>query len=704
MEMARERFRISALAESKRREEMLCDLRFRCGIQWDEWVALKRRQQGRPCLTINRIPEFVKHAANNMRQARPGIKIDPTGDGADEEIAEIRQGLIRYIEMNSRANIAYDTAFENLCTIGLGYARIVDGWSDPKSMDKDLFVQWVPNTFAVYEDPSAAKPDWSDGKYKFIVEDLSLPEFRARFGRKKQAASAENFQSIGDHAPLWLTDGKIRVAEYWHIEEESTVVCELDDGTTAYIDELQPEDADRIVATRPGKVPRVKQDFISGLERLKPTRDWQGRYIPIIPFIGNQIELDGERILVGMVRYARESQRMYNYMYTSFVEAIALAPKAPFIAEFDQIQEFRAIWERANTDPMAVLPYRNVSAENGAPLPPPQRQQAEPPIGAFVQGLQLADQNLKATFSIYDASLGQRGPQESGIAINSRKIESDVANYDWIDNFSRGVTFLGIVLDDLLQYYYNKPGRVVQILREDQSTRPVTLNKPYTDPRTGKTKVYDLSKGKFSHTVSSGPSFLTRRQEAAKAMMETVKVYPPLMQIAGPMIIKEQDWPGKDAIAAQMEKAMPPELRPQDPDAPVTSQADQQKMQQQQQMIQQLTQALTLATDKKELEKMKQDYETFRAQMTQETQLAMAQLKTGSAEAKFMNDKIFEELERIHSVLGVTIEQQSAPPTPGTPAPPSGQPAIAPQQQAAPPAGPPQSPQPAAPAGVPPAG
>lgn len=668
---ARERFRVSVDASRGQRAEAMIDQQFAAGIQWDADIQRRRDAQGRPCLTNNRIPGFVDHVTNNMRQSRPEIKVDPVGDGADEEIAEIRQGLMRHIAVQSRADIAYDKAFVNMCISGLGYVRVVDGWADGKVRDKDLFIQWVPNTFTVYEDPAASRPDWSDGRYKFVVEDLSLPEFKRRF-RGKSAVSINEFQSIGDHQPYWLPGGKIRIAEYWHIEDREDRLCELADGTT--ILESKMQGFEEVVDSRPETVPQVIWTLMTGVEILDE-REWDGKYIPIIPFVGNQIDLDGDRILVGMVRYAREAQRMFNFMYSSFVETIALAPKNSYIAEIDQISEFIDDYKRANTDPMAVLVYKAKDAGNGSPLPPPHREQSNPPIAAFIEGLKLADQNLKSVFRIFDASLGERGPQESGLAINSRKIESDLSTYNWIDNFGQGLQFLGIVLDDLLPYYYNNPGRIISILREDMSRKPTVMNQLHQVE--GQDKIYDLSKGKCAITISTGPSYPTRRRESADSMLKMVQAYPPLMQIAGPQIVRAQDWAGKDIIADQMEKAMPPELRtPDDSQPPQIPPEAQQMITNLQQLAQQLTEHLKAATDETAKERMKQEFETYRTQMTQETNLAIASMKNASAEAGVLVKEIFEEYKRVQMAAEPEVLGGSKPESAPAPAAPQVSPEV----------------------------
>jgi hypothetical protein len=363
---------------------------------------------------------------------------------------------------------------------------------------------------------------------------------------------------------------------------------------------------------------------------------------------------------------------------------MALAPIDTFIVEFDQIEGFEDLWAKANTDIAAYLPYHS-KATDGQLVPAPQRNQAEPPIQAFVSMLKLADENLKSTFSIFDASLGERGPQESGIAINSRKIESDQATYDWIDNFTRSLTFLGIVLDDLLEHYYNTPGRIVQIIQEDLSQKPVVLNQTHQG-EDGQPAIYDLSKGKFGITISTGPSFATRRQEAAKSMLDVSKVYPALWQIAGPRMVKAMDWPQKDAIAAQLEKAQPPELREQDPNAQPNPQELQQNLSQMQAMVQKLSEALHAATDQTEREKQKEEWATYRSQMTNQTMLAIADLKTGSQEAQAL---MLQEFGHIRAALEAQLlaQNQQNSTAPASAASPTPAPAPAQAAPAGPPAG-----------------
>lgn len=689
MNLALERFKLCVEAEGDRRAQMLMDLQFRCGddsnnFQWEKTILQQRARKRRPCHTINRIPEFTKHVVNNMRQSRPSIKVNPIGDGADQDQAEIRQGLIRHIENKSQAESAYDTSFEHMCIMGLGWMRIVDDWAAPDSFDQDLFVRWVANPFSVYSDPTAALADWSDMKYAFVVNDMLPSEFIARYG-EGEAVSAANFQSIGDHAQYWMINGKIRVAEYFHIEQGKDVLCELENGKTTLFSKLprdmyevrQGEDGQLLLIlkadmdtpeqeigrARKCVVPTVYWSLITGLKKLKE-RKWKGPHIPLIPVIGNQFEVDGSKLINGMVRYAREIQRLYNYVFSTLTEVIALAPRNQFIAEVDQISEFRDMYERANIDPQAVLPYKMQVAPNGTPLPPPQRQSAALELSSLVTSLQLIDNMLKSIFGIYDASLGQRGPQESGLAINARKIESDTSTYDWGDNFIRALEYLGRQLNELLSPYYNVPGRVIQILREGQAADTVQFKTQYIDKITKQPKYYDLDDGKFSVEISTGPSTETRRKDMVKSALDLFKVYPQGLAATADLIVEAMDFPMHQAFAARLKKLLPANLQDPDPNNTPDPAVMQQQVAQMQQMIQQLTQALHAATDKNELEKMKQVMETFRTELTNETNRFIAELKAGSDNAKFLGDKLFTEADRVRQAAEKEFEASSegAPP------------------------------------------
>ena len=157
---AKEAFDLAAEAEADNRKEALDDIRFaRLGEQWPDSVKKQREREQRPCLTINRMPSFIRQVVNDARQNKPSIKCHPADDQADPETAEIINGLIRNIEYTSNADVAYDTAIENSVTCGIGYWRVKLDYAHDDTFDMDLCIDRVANVFSIDDRTIAQRHD-----------------------------------------------------------------------------------------------------------------------------------------------------------------------------------------------------------------------------------------------------------------------------------------------------------------------------------------------------------------------------------------------------------------------------------------------------------------------------------------------------------------------------------------------------------------
>lgn len=631
-------------AESDTRQKGLEADKFRAGEQWPENVRASRATDSRPCLTFNRMGQFTRQVTNDMRMNRPSLRIDPVGD-ADVDTAKIFEGLVRHIQVASNADVAYDCAGESAVGKGWGYFRIITEYLDENSFDQEIKVKRIKNAFTVYYDPDCQEPDYSDAKYCFIVSDIEKDVFKKDY--PKALAGSTEFESTGDTPPTWQTDDYVRVAEWFQVEEKDAKLYLLSNGQTfmAKNDEEAMLAAQgsglQIANKRDTKIREVVWRKITWCDVLE-TNVWPGKYIPVIPVLGNDMDVDGKRILTGMVYDAMDAQRMYNYWSTCETELIALAPKSPWIAAEGQIEGYESIWQNSNTLNYSVLPYKP-TALNGQPVPPPQRIQSEPPINAMIQAIAQADNNMKATTGIYDASLGSRSNETSGKAILARQKEGDVSNFHYIDNLSRAIRFLGVQLLDLIPKIYDAP-RVVRIIGEDEVAKTVKINQPSGEKdANGVDKIYDLTTGKYDVVVNVGPSFSTKRQESADAMVELTRADPSLMQKAGDLIVKQMDFPMAQELAERLKKTLPPELQEDvsgdDVPAPIKA-----KLAQYDQMISQLTEALNAAQDQIDQKQLELTSKERMNSQNNETKLVIETLKQETAASHAL---LMAELQRI---------------------------------------------------------
>jgi hypothetical protein len=390
-----------------------------------------------------------------------------------------------------------------------------------------------------------------------------------------------------------VNDGA-RIAEYFYREYEEREIALLSDGQVVMADAV-PAGAE-VQSTRKARVPVVKWCKLNGVEILEKN-EWPGSYIPIIPVYGSELIVGGKRILEGLIRNAKDSQRMYNYWASAQTEMIALAPKAPFVGAEGQFEGHEAKWESANRRNLAFLEYKPVSL-NGQPAPPPQRSMVEPPVQAISQARMMAADDLKATTGIYDAALGNQSAETSGIAIQSRTQQSETSNFHFMDNLARSMKHAGRIIVELIPFIYDTK-RTVQIVGEDGIRTKHVINEGAVGrSQNPDGKIYDLTVGLYDVTIDVGPSYATKRQEAAASMAELARSIPQIGQAAPDLMVRAYDWPGAADIADRLKKTLPPQLQDDgkggQPQVPPQVQA---QMQQMSQMIEGLTQALHAAHD-----------------------------------------------------------------------------------------------------------
>ena len=587
---------ISALSES--REDELDDLKFYAGSPDNHWqwpadvLATRGAVQGqtinaRPTLTINKLPQHVRQVTNDQRQNRPSGKVIPADDNADVEVAEIYNGMVRHIEYISDADVAYDTACENQVSYGEGYIRLLTEYCSDDSFDQDIKIVRIRNSFSVYMDPTIQDPCGSDAKWCFVTEDLQRDDYERMFPDASPISSLAN-SGVGDQSlNVWVNEDTVRIAEYYYIEYEKAKL-NLYPGNHAVF-EGSPEDKQmkamgvKPVRSREVNAKRVKWCKTNGYEMLE-TNDWAGEWIPVVRVVGNEFEVDGRLYVSGLVRNAKDAQRMYNYWVSQEAEMLALAPKAPFIGYGGQFEGYEDKWKTANTQNYPYLEVNpDVTDGQGGVLPLPQR--AQPPMASsgLLQAKAGASDDIKSTTGQYDTSLGATSNERSGKAIMARERQSDTGTYHYVDNLARAIRHITRQIVGLIPKIYDTQ-RVARIIGADGETQMAKIDPTQQEPvkkivdQTGILieKIYNPGVGKYDVVVTTGPSYMTKRQEALDAMSNILQTNPQLWSVAGDLFIKSMDWPGAQEMAKRFEKIIDPKVLEGSDESPEMQQAKQQ--------------------------------------------------------------------------------------------------------------------------------
>lgn len=552
---------------AEQRKRQLEDLKFSNPADPQQWEADVRNARenapggARPCLTFDHTNQYINQVVNDARQNKPGIQVMPVDSGADIQTAQSIEGMIRQIEYTSRASIAYDTAIEHAARCGTGWMRVVTELVNPALNEQEIRIKSVQDTLSCNLSPESVEPDGSDADDGFVETMMSKRAFEKAYGTRIAQTSWD-----GANAG-WFSDKAIRVCEYYKVKtkKSSRLDVIMPDGSsrTHTEDEYWKQAHDLgyqplVTAQYQVEDRTVEWTLANGADIIEETMVLS-RWIPLIPVYGNVLWIDGKRYVCGLTRQLMDGQRAKNYERSAQIEMIALQPKAPFILPFESVEGFENEWAAANTSNTAYLPY-NATDEHGVHYPAPQRL-APPSIpAAFIQGAQMASDDMQAAIGMYKSNLGAPSNATSGRAKMQDQREGDTATYHFVDNQRRSIEHLGRIVVNMIPRVWDTQ-REARVLGLNGEAKTIRINPNSASNHSGQVPTINPASGTYDVRVKAGPSYATQRQESSEALTEIVGKHPEMMAVLGPTWARMQDWPDADKVAKLLLTMAPPQVQ-----------------------------------------------------------------------------------------------------------------------------------------------
>lgn len=565
---AREALQLSYDFDRDNRREAAEDMRFISGDQWS--TAARAERKGRPIITINRSSQFLRQVSNPIRTNMPTLKVEPDGD-ADLELAEVANGLFRRIQYNSSASHVYANAVEHMVGCGIGWFRVVSDYADDDSFDQELMIKRIFNPMSVYPDPSAMEPDRSDMNWCLVSEIMPMAAFKLRWPGMSVTGMDTPSNSVGQSNIFWNATDTVRIAEYWRRKDVPKEIARLKNGQTVNITDMPKRQQEQLKSlglidtTRMSKGYTVEMTLLSGADVLEEPYKCPCKWIPLVPVIGAEIPLEGGTYRHGLIRFQREPQQLHNYFMSVAAESLGQQPKAPYMATPKQIGPFKSMWDNAATSPVPYLLHADGTEA-------PQRINPPPLPSGLIQMAEMLAEDMKATTGIYDAALGNRSNETSGVAIGARVEQGNQATSHFVDNLQHSLEHTGRILLDMIPKIYDTQ-RVLRMQGEDGSETEAHINHPVPGMAThdGQPAVInDLSQMSFkSVRVIMGPSYASKRAEAVQQLTQLIQAMPQLGAIAGDIIARNLDFDGSEELAKRAKTMLPPGiLQMENPDEP----------------------------------------------------------------------------------------------------------------------------------------
>lgn len=535
------------------REAGVEDLRFVVGDQWDDATRQRREVARKPCLTVNRLPAFVAQVVGNRRLNETTIKVLPDS-GGDEATARVREGLIRSMQKISRAELAYDKACENQVICGIGNFSIELAYEGDDVFNQTIKICQIPDAFAVVWDRKLTEPTGADADHVFVVDHLPMDDFERRWPWANPSDIAPDTTLLSDlRASGWVGESDVRIVSYWRMVRKPRTLALMLDGTTRDItNDNSPETLAAIAQRADGSpIMREVKRHYAELYICSGTDILDAPYVgdtalpisrvPVIRVPGWEVSVGDFKHRWGLVRFLKDPQRIHNFSRSVLMEKMMSAPRAKWLAGQSAVQGREKLYEQAHLTDNMLLTYDDQSAAEPKLI---SATQLEP---AWVELSEISAQDLKDVSNIHEANLGMPSNEVSGAAIMARQRVSDTGTILYHDNLNQAIEEAGRVINDLIPIVFDTP-RIIKVLGEDGTQDLVAINQ---------IGAVDISAGKYAVTVSTGPSFQTKRIEAAQSMVSFINAAPQVAAYTMDLVAKNMDWPGADDFVKRIQFTLP---------------------------------------------------------------------------------------------------------------------------------------------------
>ena len=539
LEEALKRFDLGTEAWSDLYECARADVRF-VDADDGQWTdQQKAARKTRPCMTFDKVSQALDQVVGDHLQNKPGIKIRGSEDD-DKETAEIYEGLIRQIE--SRGPKAYKTAFKFSVKGGIGAFEILHDYIGDDSMDQDIILGEIKDPFSAIYDPIIQVDDLRKMVWAIKFSDMAKDDFEAKYPDAATTGSTK-FDTSGRSD--WMNEDTVRIADYYRLVPDEYEIVQLSTGEVLRFDEFEPVEDEKleqgvtIVNRRMVKGKKLEHYQITAAEVLEEI-ECMGSRVPIIPVFGKQSIVDGKLVARGLVRKAKDAQRLYNHERSTYVETVNQVPRQQIIATQAMMEGHEDKWRDMNTSGDPVLPFNVDSGQV------PIRVGAMQVPTALITGMQMSAEDIKSGTGLHNASLGMRSNETSGKAINARKLEGDTATYEFTDELVDSMSYAAEIMVQWIPKVYDA-SRQIRILGEDDAEKVVKINDVQMDFDTGEeVTLNDLSRGKYDVKVTVGASYSTRRVETQEQLAQIMASNPEMGMLIYDLYLNSLDIVGAD--------------------------------------------------------------------------------------------------------------------------------------------------------------
>lgn len=515
------------------RQMVVEDIRFitEAGAMWEG--NLSRQFAGRPKMEQDLISREIDRIYGEYCQNRVTVNFRPADTVTDDKASELLDGMFRADMEESDGQEATDNAILDAIKGGFGAVRLkVDDYDDDYGEKKQrICIDPIYDAAdSVWFDPNSKKADKSDAKWAVWLQRMRREAYEEEWGEK--AATSFATPGMGLTFDAWFAVDWVYIAKYYECEEvnaELVTYIRPDTGESAEYERDAIEDViDDLTergfleqATRKVKRKKVHLYCMDGNVVLEDEGYIAGEHIPLVPMYGRRAVLNGVEYVEGIVRKAKDSQRIHNMQISLLSDAAAGgARQRPIVAPM-QVKGLEGHWANKDVSNTPYLPLHPLVDKAGnllqaGPLAYEQPPQIPPAMQALVE---LTTQGI-AQITGANPSLEQTQSNVSAEAMQSATARADSRSYNIADQARKMFKRIGIVYKAMAKEVYAEP-RDVRVIAPDGTDSIMRINDEVIDAETGRPVVLNgLAKMKFNVAVDVGPSFNSQKDATVSVLQD----------------------------------------------------------------------------------------------------------------------------------------------------------------------------------------
>lgn len=521
--------------------------------QWDDGLLQDSQLYYRG--EFNIIRKATRQITSDLRANPVQVDFAPLDDSR-EDGAEILDGLYLTDDRRNSTLESYANASDEAVDCGVGGWELITEYETNAIGDRNQVIRRKP----IYEANNNSFPDsnakaldksdamnWSilepyteDG-YKQLYEELTgTPRGDIEWGKGRSVLPASFAFPEQSYVFPWVSaENRLFYVVRFYYKEL------IDDVAITFVDpfgsqvvfrqsdmkkmleeiDLSVEDAlieQGYAIAEEKKIKRYKVTrYIASGEDILDVAEIPGPNIPVVHCYGERAFVEGEEIWEGVVRLAKDPQRLRNFMLSYLADIVSRSPRKKPILTPEQVAGFEFMYEENGADNNYPYYLMQAKSADGEQLP-------QQPIG-YMEGSdlpngmsELVGETREAVADVANPGLPNEfaDPDLSGYAIEQLQARFDQQSMVYQENMKFAKRWDAVIYAGMAAVVYDAPRRVT-LTGADGERRQVNIMDTVTNPQTGELEtVNDITNIEFDVFAEIGPSYTSKKERTEEKLSE----------------------------------------------------------------------------------------------------------------------------------------------------------------------------------------